>query len=287
MEDLLRSVRALAFLSVLATDAPLHIAVTRLQGETAKPRVRDPALLTHQLRLLQVFFATVGDWNWSPEIDTLAPLLPALAPQLRDVAEELIKAPATASWWKPLDGSQQIWVHSPGSIPTAQSLQADLRPIHPWASKPRGGFWTSMALPPLPSVWLLNVEDPGVPRRAVWRLPVLGAAKVWEIDRPSSWIELCRRYPNDTTQTYREQWRKWGLRQDRVVTPNWEQVAQEWDGVHLSMGGLLTTEGVPLVVGNGGTMLQGWTSEGTLWLRWTFGSPERLPDWEGGDHWYP
>lgn len=125
------------------------------------------------------------------------------------------------------------------------------------------------------------------PRGAVWRLPVLAATKVWEIDGPRSWIELCRRYPDDTTRTYAEQWRDWGLRQERVVTPNWERVAQEWDGVHLSMGGLLTTEGVPLDVGNAGSMLQGWTCEGTLWLRWKFGAPERLPDWEGGDHWYP
>ncbi len=193
--------------------------------------------------------------------------------------EELIEAPATASRWQPLDRARQIWVHGPGSTPTERSLQSDLMALHPWASKPRGGFWTSTALPPLPSTWLLTGEETLGPRHAIWRLPLLGAAKVWELDGPRSWVELCRRYPDDTTHTYGEQWRVWGLRQSRVVTPNWGQVAQEWDGVHLSMGGLLTTEGVSLDVGNSGSMLQGWTCEATLWLRWTFGPPERLPDW--------
>jgi hypothetical protein len=131
-------------------------------------------------------------------------------------------------------------------------------------------------------MWLLSVEDFVAPRRSVWRLPVPGVTKVWELDGPRSWTELCDHYPDDTAQTYRDQWRKWGLAQDRVITPNWQQVAQEWDGVHLSMGGVLTTEGVPLDVGNGGSMLQGWTCEGTLWLRWTFDPPERLPVWIAG-----
>src|SRR5712692_11039571 len=71
MEDLLRSARALAYLSVLATDAPLPLAVTRLRDEMAKSGVRDRTLLTDELRLLQVFFAAVSDWNWSPEIQAL------------------------------------------------------------------------------------------------------------------------------------------------------------------------------------------------------------------------
>jgi hypothetical protein len=278
LEDLLRSVRALAFLAVLATDTPLPFALSRLQKETAPSGIRDQTLRTDQVRLLEVLFATVNDWNWWPQNKALAPLLSSLAPRLRGVADELIHAPATASWWHPLDRSQQIWVHGGGSTPTKESLQADLKPLHPWASKPRGGFWTSTALPGLPSMWTLVPQGSPAPRGAVWRLPVPGTTRVWEIDGPSSWVELCRQYPDDTTQTYGDQWREWGLSQDRVLTPSWEQVAEEWDGVHLSMGGLLTTEGVPLDVGNAGTMLEGWGCEGTLWLRWTFGPPERLPD---------
>lgn len=278
MEDLLRSARALAYLAVLATDAPLPAALARLRDEPANIGVRDRTLLSDQLRLLQVFFATVSDWNWWPEIQVIAPALPALAPKLRAVAEELTQSPATASWWQPLDRAQQIWVHRPGSIPAEHSVHADLTQLHPWASKPRRGFWTSTALPPLASMWVLSGEESDVSPRAVWRLPLLDATNVWEIDSPRSWIELCERYPDDTTTTYGKQWRKWGLAQDRVVTPNWGQVAQDWDGVHLSMGGLLTTEGVPLDLGQVGSMIQGWTCEGTLWLRWTFGTPERLPD---------
>ena len=279
--------RALAYLAVLATDTSLSFALSRLQNEKAQARIRDRTLLTDQVRLLEVLFATVNDWNWWPQNKALAPVLSSLAPRLRGVAEELMNAPAVASWWQPLDRSQQIWVHGPGSSPTERSLEAHFKPLHPWASKPAGGFWTSTALLPLPSMWVLNHEHSNVPKRSVWRLPLQESTKVWEIDGTRSWIELCRQYPDDTTQTYRDQWREWGLSQDRVVTPNWERVAEDWDGVHLSMGGLLTTEGVLLDVGDGGTMLEGWGCEGTLWLRWTFDPPERLPDWPEGPDWYP
>ncbi|MDQ6885524.1 MAG: hypothetical protein M3077_15015, partial [Candidatus Dormibacteraeota bacterium] len=148
MEDLLQSVQALAYLAVLATDAPLPIALTRLQDQTASG-IRDRTLLTDELRLLQVYVATVGGWNWWPNNEALAPVLAALAPRLRGVAEDLMKAPAAATWWQPLDRSQQIWIHGPDSNPVERSLQAAQRPLHPWASKPRGGFWTSTALPGL------------------------------------------------------------------------------------------------------------------------------------------
>jgi hypothetical protein len=57
-------------------------------------------------------------------------------------------------------------------------------------------------------------------------------------------------------------------------------MATDWDGVHLSFGGMLTTEGIPLrLAGGDGTMLEGWQQEQTCWFRWVFGESQQLPDW--------
>jgi hypothetical protein len=280
LEDLLRSPRALAFLAVLASDAWLPEAIAQLQKSETPPRVRDRSLLTDAVRLLRVFFATVYDWNWSPESRPTEPALLRLASVLHTVAEEVAGAPAAATWWDPLSRANQIWVHSPGAIPTKGLLRSDWASLHPWASKPRGGFWTSTALPPLPSTWLLvPSERRSEGQNSVWRLPVPATARIWEIGGPGAWAELCRNYPRDTTSIYAKEWSRWGVRQRRIVTPDWERVAADWDGVHLSIGGLLSSEGVPVTVDNAGSMLEGWGCEGTLWLRWAFEQPQQLADW--------
>ena len=44
-------------------------------------------------------------------------------------------------------------------------------------------------------------------------------------------------------------------------------VAVDWDGVHLTWGGFLTTEGLVIDLGdNDVAMMRGWGSERTLWL---------------------
>lgn len=277
MNDLLSSARAIAFLCILATDKPVDYAVAEVRDSPGPFHIRDPRLKADPVRLLRILYETFGDWNWAPRSTELARELPQLRPQLERLAAELEMAPATASWWQTLDRQHQVWAAARGSVPTETLLGLDER-THPWASKPRGGLWTSTALPELPSTWLLGGESQSVGRRGLWRLPVPAAASVWELSGPSAWIELCRRYPQDSTSTYGKQWRQWGLTADRVVTPDWLKVARDWDGMHLSVGGLLKTEGLPLAIEGAGTMLEGWGVESTLWLRWPFGQPQRLPD---------
>lgn len=55
-------------------------------------------------------------------------------------------------------------------------------------------------------------------------------------------------------------------------------LAQAWDGVHLSIGGLLTTEEVGRGELGAWTHFTGWNAECTAWLRWVFSHVECLPD---------
>ena len=75
-------------------------------------------------------------------------------------------------------------------------------------------------------------------------------ARVFEINGPSDWHGLCVRYQARGTED------------DRLV-PNWGAVSEEWDGVHLSLGGLLTTEQGRYESPAGWTMLESWHAEQT------------------------
>jgi hypothetical protein len=63
----------------------------------------------------------------------------------------------------------------------------------------------------------------------------------------------------------------------RHVLPDWAAVSADYDGVHLSWAGFLTTEGYVCDLDAGGvTMLRYWGSERTHWLADVFGDPVPL-----------
>ena len=66
-----------------------------------------------------------------------------------------------------------------------------------------------------------------------------------------------------------------GLASD--VAPDWVAVRREWDGVHLSFGGLLAASLVPLGRAGERTALWTWECEQTCWLRDVFAARADLP----------
>jgi hypothetical protein len=61
------------------------------------------------------------------------------------------------------------------------------------------------------------------------------------------------------------------------VLPDWAAVRGDYDGVHLSWAGFMTTEGRVTELGDGSvTMLRYWGSERTLWLADVFEDPVPL-----------
>ena len=156
-----------------------------------------------------------------------------------------------------------------------------------------GGIWTVSDPPPevhrdLLSAWELE-PDP-VTR---WHLPIERPVKVFEIHRPGDWVCLVTTYPA-TAHGYTG-WELPGLNQHRSdldvlltiegqhaartrmrhrLVPDWAAVAADYDGVHLTWAGFLTSEGyVSDLAGGDVTMLRYWFSERTLWLRDVFGEP--------------
>ena len=165
-----------------------------------------------------------------------AEVLVASGPALRPFAALLLAAPGTAAWFRDLDRDRQEWVSRMGAPPQVCSFQPDLRAYGAGNTKPRQTLWTSTSVTARTSSWLQYFpisEDAGrwSPPYPRWRLEVLPSARVYEIHGPASWNNLCLAYPAPSCMAYPT------CRPDALMEPDWHAVSQDWDGVHLSMGG--------------------------------------------------
>jgi hypothetical protein len=161
----------------------------------------------------------------------------------------------------------------------------------------QAGVWTVSDPPPethadLAGAWEI---EPGPVSR--WRLPVRPGARVLEIHRPDDWVSLVARYPA-SARPNQECWELPGPNNPlgglsalmavpgqraartsirRHLVPDWGRLAHDYDGVHLSWAGFLTSEGfVSDLDGGDVAMLRYWFSERTHWLNDVFGEPEPL-----------
>jgi hypothetical protein len=99
----------------------------------------------------------------------------------------------------------------------------------------------------------------------VWPLAVGDSARVLEIGDPGAWQWLVAAYPRTATGTYGHSW-AWTGWDGEWLMPRWTAVADDWDGVHLSVAGYLATAGRALPVGKARTLLAGWNPDETYWL---------------------
>lgn len=121
-----------------------------------------------------------------------------------------------------------------------------------WVSAPPNGLWSSTGTwPDGTPIGLDLVEDDfGLERARACLLQVREGVRVCEIRRPEDWAELCRRFPLDVTAQRRHVWFETTGRKGRWVIPDWSRVAEEFDGVHVSLAGYLRTAGTVIDVGD-------------------------------------
>jgi hypothetical protein len=253
--------------------------------------------------------------GWDRQLAT-----PAARDALAPVAAAVAAAPAAAWWWTPAAlGDQQYvdWVddrhdHSPSLTGAAAKLaawrrgtlededRAAERPADPGA-RWSGHWWSTPALSGLPSttraaaglgaVALALTEDSmGWAEARVWPVQARPGVRVYELTGPAAWAELVRRYPLEVTRARWHDWFRVTGRAGRWLTPDYVAVAADWDAVHLTVAGYLSTAGVTCpVTGQAATMLAGWNPDQTWWLTdaLTLGGPATYwvnPD-GGGPGW--
>ena len=126
------------------------------------------------------------------------------------------------------------------------------------------------AVPPLPTTALLGFIDTHQPFEptgaSVLSVTVEDEARVYEVAVPDDWRRLVERFPIDVTGTHDGEWRSWGGVTGPWVLPNWSEVMKHFYGVHVTVGGFVSSCGLALPVEGGFTMLAGWIPDATLWL---------------------
>jgi hypothetical protein len=237
---------------------------------------------------------------------------PGVVAALRPVADAVASSPASAWWSTPVDMAALRYTsrfddHHPASPPT---LTDPRERLHRWragtldeeraaaadrpadAAAPISGCWwsipamaslvtTTRPLEGLGSIELAWEEDSFGQRDAlIWPLTTTRTPRVWEIDRPEAWVRLVSRYPLDVTNARRHDWYRTTGRVGSWRIPDWRAVADEWDAVHVSVAGYLTTATRALLLGDGdsATVLAGWNPDQTWWLTDVLASVASQPE---------
>lgn len=150
------------------------------------------------------------------------------------------------------------------------------RPADPTASW--SGTWWSIPETTLPHsnrlmpdgspVGLWFVEDSmGFERAIVKRLLVPDDVDVYEIGSAEAWAELCRRYPLDVSHEKKHDWYRSTGRVGRWVMPDWSLVAEDYDGVHLTVAAYLSAVSMAIPVSeDSASVIAGWNPDETWWL---------------------
>jgi hypothetical protein len=91
----------------------------------------------------------------------------------------------------------------------------------------------------------------------VWQADIRASASVYNITTASQWEELALRYP---------------AVEDNLIYPDWQAIAQDWDGVHMTIGAITAIQGMRIKTPYGLLAPSYWDIETTFWLRWAFAS---------------
>ena len=206
--------------------------------------------------------STVSDEKWSSLPARLNPWeRRASRADVEQLGQQVV-ACNSARWWSgAVFDRPQVWNGPAGVAPTSGMLTRGL------AGKPSTTIWTSSALAGEPSAWWPVMKDgadgpaPDGPQ-SIWQLTPFADARVFEIRVPEDWRWLCDAFPGPSLEGN--------------VLPDWEAAREQFDGIHLTVEGLIRAQGVVVDTNRGPAMLDDWDAEATAWLQWPFVAVERL-----------
>ena len=204
---------------------------------------------------------------WSDQFRPAIEAALAQGARFADLARRIVDHDGAGWWSEPIARAQQVWIGTgvaPIAPVTARGGNASrLRSWEDYAQRPVGWRITSTARDGLPCLdvvvaWQVGEwTTDGSTRCAV--MPVSDDARIYEVSGPAEWHELCRNYPSVYGRSD-------GPAGASTLVPRWDAVAEDWDGVHLTFLGLLTTPFVRIASEAGASMMWSWDTEGTVWL---------------------
>ncbi len=233
--------------------APAAAAMFVLAGRLGlrAGRLAEPATAT---ALASTALRDLNPWTGEAAADRARAI--ALVQPLRDLVTAVVTDPRNTWWSAPLDRGAQLLL-------TGQDdPQRD--PMH----LPGAHAELSCGI----SDW-----DAVYPVHQV-RLQVSSMARVYEVNSAADWHRLVQRYGDPATHPGSDDNLRDAAGIDNGPAPTWSTVADDYDGVHLTLAGLLTGLYVPHTTEKASTTLWAWNWESTHWLRSVFTSATTLDD---------
>ena len=266
--------------------------------------------LDADILLVAMQAAVDGARYWQePDGEDLLAATPQVGASLVRIATAVASSDLVAWWVTPIERRAQASVvfDDPQTPPSDQAadvilsrwrestLEEEARAQRDRPTDPRANFsatWWSTPPPQLTRttrrigthgpVGLRLVEDAWSWERAsVQEIAVPADSNVYEVDRAEAWSELCRRFPLEVTASRRHDWFRTTGATDRWVVPDWVRVADQFDAVHVTTAGYLSTAGRLVTLDAGtGSVLAGWNPDETYWLTGSPPAREALQRWQ-------
>jgi len=269
--------------------APAAAAMFVLAGRLGlrAGRLAEPATAT---ALASTALRDLNPWTGEAAADRARAI--ALVQPLRDLVTAVVTDPRNTWWSAPLDrGAQLLLTGQDDPQRDPMHLQTPAGPIDAWetyAQKPLRSIATSTELPVAPDEPIrsgahaelscgISDWDAVYPVHQV-RLQVSSMARVYEVNSAADWHRLVQRYGDPATHPGSDDNLRDAAGIDNGPAPTWSTVADDYDGVHLTLAGLLTGLYVPHTTEKASTTLWAWNWESTHWLRSVFTSATTLDD---------
>src|ERR1700722_3987732 len=256
-------------------------------------------------QLIEDLASATGDRGFNLENEAVWGLTHIGAAELAPVAVALVSAAGAGQWWNSVSLTDQRFVGWDDRPPlrgadlesTVEAASRELRssnggrgPNADWRSSNYGSLWwsspsfaeESWTVNRVAGIWstgLLYFTDaygPGDdPDRLIaspaspglWQLSMDPSARIYEVSGPADWAALVNRFPCDVSRTHGDDWSRWSGAPGPWILPDWSKVAESYDGVHVSIGGYISSCGLGIPVHDGYSMLAGWLPGATLWLK--------------------
>ncbi|MYC35250.1 MAG: hypothetical protein F4X64_19050 [Chloroflexi bacterium] len=216
--------------------------------------------------------------RWRSDHEEVVAEMLGLAPVIRPLVEATLAQDGTAWWYEPPDPERQVWIAHEGETPDPSEWRQPKSPPSEWeryAQKPDSLQYTSTSYNGYTSLLIAYENHTGDmwaqswPLQC-WRMRTLADVRIYELHGPADWHRLCVAYPAHDSD-------------DGRLVPDWGAASADWDGVHLSLGGLLSCEQNRVESPEGWSKHEFWHTERTFWLRAVDAVCERMPDYHGGE----
>ena len=202
-----------------------------------------------------------------------------------DLALQIVSNPAFDWWYEPFDLENQIWSSpqmprgpnrdplvpfEPGSWRKPRTLSANQDWPIPNTSSQITSTLRGDSTSELTAYGLYAGDHICAFPLAIWQVRFGQNVRVREINHPADWHDLCLEFPHRAPSG--------GL------IPNWPEVADAWDGVHITLGGVLSCDQARYERDGEWSMMKFWQAEQTWWMDRLEITGERLPDCQRNDN---